>query len=327
MDVNLVSLIEDFGSEDRCRAYLEELRWPDGVTCPRCGSQAISRIHERNQFHCDGPAPEGSKRRSCGYQFSVTAGTLFHDSHLPLWKWFLAIYLMVESKKGISAKQLERSLHTSYKTAWYLAHRIRDAMGDDDQPPLRGIIEVDETFVGGKREGVGRGYRENKTMVVGAVERGGEIRLAVKPNNRRHHIEDFLDENVDHPEAIYTDELKSYDTIGITYETEHASVNHRADEYVRGDVHTNSVESAWSLLKRGIVGQYHQLSVKHLPAYLDEVEWRFNNRRNPFLFRDTLLVLLHGEPLPYDRLIAKPGPSYGVNKRPLIKPLDPEGHE
>src|SRR3954453_23730721 len=139
--MDLVKLIEDFGSEDKCREFLEHLRWPDGVRCPRCDSEKISRIIKRNQFDCD----------SCRYQFSVTAGTLFHDSHLPLWKWFLAIYMMVESRKSISANQLKRTLSVSYKTAWYLAHRIREAMGDDDQPLLRGIIEVDETYVGGKR--------------------------------------------------------------------------------------------------------------------------------------------------------------------------------
>src|SRR5213594_1948621 len=132
-DMNLPQLVADFQSEEKCRAYLEALRWRDGVSCPRCASRKISRVLKRGQFDCD----------SCRYQFSVTAGTLFHDSHLPLFKWFLAIYLMVESKKSISAKQLQRMLKVSYKTAWYLQHRARDAMGDDDQPLLRGLIEVD----------------------------------------------------------------------------------------------------------------------------------------------------------------------------------------
>src|SRR6266511_449357 len=126
--MNLAKLVEDFGSEDRCRAFLEDLRWPEGIRCPRCDSDKISRIQKRNQFDCD----------TCRYQFSVTAGTIFHDSHLPLWKWFMAIYLMVESKKGISANQLKRTFAVSYKTAWYLAHRIRAAMGDDDEPLLHG---------------------------------------------------------------------------------------------------------------------------------------------------------------------------------------------
>lgn len=130
-EMNLPKLVERFGSEEKCRKYLEELRWPGGVQCPRCESKSVSRIVERNQYDCNG----------CRYQFSVTAGTVMHDSHLPLWKWFLAIYLMVESKKGISAKQLQRTLDVSYKTAWYLCHRIRDAMSDPDQETLRGIVE------------------------------------------------------------------------------------------------------------------------------------------------------------------------------------------
>lgn len=314
--MNLPLLIEEFGSEDRCRTYLEELRWPDGVECPRCENKTISRIRERNQFEC----------ASCRYQFSATAGSTFHDSHLSLWKWFLAVYLMVESKKGISAKQVQRTLGVSYKTAWYLCHRVRDAMGSVEESPLVGIVEVDETLIGGKRPGAGRGYRENKTVVIGAVQRGGNIRLRVIPNTRKHAVEGFIQSSVDHPEAIFTDEFKSYDDVAVTVDTRHETVNHSEDEYVRGDVHTNSVEGVWSLFKRSIVGSYHQLSVKHLPAYLDEIEWRFNNRDNPYLFRDTLLVLLHSDPLPYKELVGKKGPKYGVNKRPPVKPLDPEGH-
>src|SRR5690349_21225804 len=166
-DMNLPKLIERFGSEEKCRAYLEDLRWPDGVECPRCKHDKVSRIAERNQYEC----------AKCRYQFSVTAGTIMHDSHLPLWKWFLAIYLMVESKKGISAKQLQRTLGVSYKTAWYLAHRIRDAMGSVEESPLVGVVEIDETLIGGQAHGKGRGYRENKSVVIGAVQRGGNIRL------------------------------------------------------------------------------------------------------------------------------------------------------
>src|SRR6188472_745446 len=146
--LDLPTLIERSGSDEKCRDYLERLRWPDGaVECPRCGEHSISRIAKRKQFECN----------SCRYQFSVTAGTVFHDSHLPLWKWFLAIYLVGESKKGISAKQLQRTLGVSYKTAWYLGHRIRSAMEEDSPVPLRGIVEVDETWVGGFQRDRGQG--------------------------------------------------------------------------------------------------------------------------------------------------------------------------
>lgn len=311
--MNLPKLIEDFGSEDRCRAYLEELRWPDGLECPRCHGTTISRIVQRNQFDCD----------SCRYQFSATAGSTFHDTHLPLWKWFLAVYLVTESKKGISSKQLQRTLGVSYKTAWYLSHRIRDAMGSIEESPLVGVVEVDETLIGGKAKGMGSGYRGNKSVVIGAVQRGGKISLRVIPNTRRHHVIDFIEANVD-ASSIYTDELKSY--VGATGDARHATVEHKAEEYVRGDVHTNTVESVWSLFKRSIVGSFHHLSVKHLPAYLDEIEFRFNNRDNPFLFRDTLLVLLHSDPLPYKELVKRPGPAGKAKGLPPVKPMDPEGH-
>lgn len=297
-DTTLVNLIERFGSEEKCRAYLEELRWPDGPVCPRCEGLSVSRISTRDQFECNAKA--------CRYQFSVTAGTLFHDSHLALWKWFLAIYLMCESKKGISAKQVQRMLKVSYKTAWYLCHRVRAAMGEDEQPLLTGTVEVDETYVGGKRKGYGAGYRGNKVIVAGAIERGGEIRLRLVPNTRRGNLKGFIDSTVDTTEAaVYTDELASYK--GIAGE-KHETVEHKTEEWVRGDVHTNGVESAWSLFKRSIVGAYHHMSVKHLPAYLDEMEWRFNGRGNPYLFRDTLLVLLHGDALPYHVLIERDDP-------------------
>src|SRR6266850_5659077 len=138
--VDLPELIERFGSEDKCHAYLEELRWPKGVECPRCRSKKISRIKARRQFDCDG----------CRYQFSVRVGTLFHDSKLPLWKWFLAVYMMCEAKKGVSANQLKRTLGVSYKTAWYLCHRIRKAMQEMNADKLGGTVEVDETYIGGK---------------------------------------------------------------------------------------------------------------------------------------------------------------------------------
>jgi transposase-like protein len=297
-EFDLAELIEQFGSEDRCHDYLEGLRWPDGVRCPRCESTKISRIAKRRQFDCD----------SCRYQFSVRVGTLFHDSKLPLWKWFLAVYLMCESKKGISANQMKRTLGVSYKTAWYLCHRIRSATEGDEGDLLRGIIEADETFVGGvtrsrdKREAA-RQRRDNKTVVLGAIERGGKLRLRVAPDAGRGAIHAFLGDVVDpEAEAVYTDSWRSYRGIADN-DTRHEYVNHAADEWVRGDVHTNTVENAWSLFKRSIVGSYHHLSVKHLPAYLDEMEWRFNNRENPFLFRDTILKLVEGDALPYRELI------------------------
>lgn len=293
-DMNLTKLIERFGSEDKCHAYLEDLRWPDGVECPRCESKKISRLRERRQFDCDG----------CGYQFSVRVGTLFHDSKLPLWKWFLATYLICESKKGISANQLKRTLDISYKTAWYLCHRIRASM-EDEGAPLRGIVEIDETYIGGKVRGKGRGYKANKTMILGAVERGGKVRLKVGDEEAAYVLKAFVRSVVSgDAEAIYTDEHAGYGDLN-DYNTRHRRVKHSEEEWVNGDVHTNTVESVWSLFDRGVLGSYHKLSKKHLPAYLDEFAFRFNNRENPYLFRDTLLRLVAGDSLPYRELVAR----------------------
>src|SRR6266446_4423169 len=138
--MNMVKLVDQFGSDNKCREYLEELRWPKRVKCPRCNGEEVHRLTERQQFAC----------KACQYHFSVTSGTIFHDSHLSLWKWFLTVYMMIESKKGISANQVKRTLGVSYKTAWYLCHRIRAAMKELNPVPLRGEVEVDETWIGGK---------------------------------------------------------------------------------------------------------------------------------------------------------------------------------
>jgi len=295
-EINLVDLIERFGTENECRKYLEELRWPDGVTCPRCGSDAISRIYARHQYDCN----------ICRYQFSVTSGTMLHDSHLPLWKWFLTVYMMIESKKGVSANQVKRTIGVAYKTAWYLCHRIRAAMEKAREWNLDDIVEADETYVGGKTRGEGHGYTGNKAIVAVAVERDGAARLKVIPDRTRTTLHAFLDECVDEKaRAIYTDEWEAYRGIE-TETTRHETVNHSKEEWVRGDVHTNTAESVWSLLKRSIIGAYHHVSHKHLDRYLDELEWRFGNRHNPKLFRDTILCLLEPGNLEYKDLTASP---------------------
>lgn len=263
------------------------------MKCPRCSGEIVSRIEKRSQFDCD----------SCRYQFSVTALTIFHDTHLPLWKWFLAVYLVVESKKGISANQLKRTLGVTYKTAWYLSHRIRAALNEVDAQLLKGIVEVDETFVGGEMQGKGRGYRGNKVTVVGTMQRGGNICLQVVRGTDRETLHGFIRENVDDStEAIYTDEWPAYRGVADE-DTAQDTVRHRTGEYVRGDVHTNSIENVWSLLKRSIAGSYHQVSAKHLDDYLDELEFRFNNRENPHMFRDAMYKLLVAETQPYAKLI------------------------
>ena len=292
--MDLVQLIDDFGTEEQCRSYLVELRWPNGVVCIRGGSFYVRNNYTRNQYDCG----------ECDYQFSVTADTMLHDTHLPLQKWFLAVYLMIEYKKGISALQLKRTLNVAYRTAWNLCHRIRAAMRDAYPIPLRGIVEIDETFVGGKVRGKGRGYKDNKAVVVGAVQRSSKIVLKVVEARDRETLHRFVDEvTSEETEAYFTDDWAAYDGIGYG-NTRHESVNHSADEWVRGEVHTGTVDGMWSLLKRSIIGAYHRVSLKHLDAYLDELEWRYSNRDNPWLFRDTLVRLLNAEHVTYRELVA-----------------------
>jgi transposase-like protein len=303
--MDLPTLVEKFSNEDACHAYLEDLRWPDGVECPGrrgpdgvragCGGKKLARLAERRLFEC----------MACGYQFSTRVGTIFEDSKLPLWKWFLAVFLMAESKKGMSANQIKRMLSVTYKTAWFLCHRIRSAMKDDAGELLSGIVEADETFIGGKRRGVGSGpHHPHITPVIGVVERGGKVRLAVAKDRTRRTLHRFIKAKVSpNAEAIHTDAWQAYRGVG-TDTTEHKTVNHHAGEWVNGNIHTNTMEGVWSLLDRSIVGAYHKVSKKHLPAYLHEVEFRFNNRGNPYLFRDTILELVRCEQLEYKRLTA-----------------------
>jgi transposase-like protein len=292
--MNLSVLNTDFDTDAECREALEDLRWPKGVLCLRCDSDKISRISTRRQYDCD----------SCRYRFSVTTGTVFHDSHLPLQKWFLAVLLMFEAKKGISANQMKRTLGVAFKTAWYLCHRIREAMKDANTEPLTGTIEVDETYVGGKRPRYGNGgYRANKAMVVAALQRGGDIRIRSDKRADKKTLHAFINECAPNPQRIMTDEWQAYRGIADA-DTTHETVEHGAKEYVRGDVHTNSVEGAFGLFKRSIVGSFHQISHKHLDRYLDEFEFRYNNRKNAYLFRDTLTRLVTAKALPYEKLTA-----------------------
>lgn len=292
--VDLCQLIERYGSETKCREYLEGLRWPEDVSCPRCQSQKISQIVKRFQFDCD----------SCRYQFSVTAGTMFADSHLPLWKWFLATYLICESKKGMSANQIKRTLGISYKTAWYLCHRIRAAMKEAEHK-LTGVVEIDECYIGGKGQPMSSKWK-NKTPVIGIRERGGHLHFIKADHLTQDKLYDIIARNVDKTvDVIMTDESKLYNFTDTQYrKVPHKTVNHSKKEYVRGDVYTNTIESAFSLLKRGIIGTWHRVSAKHLSAYLDEMTFRFNNRKNPYLFRDTLLKMLQAKHVEYKDLTA-----------------------
>jgi transposase-like protein len=259
----------------------------------------MSRVRARKIFDCD----------SCRYQFSVLAGTIFQDTKLPLPTWFATTYLMCESRKGVSANQISRMMGGSYKTAWYLCHRIRAAMKEAQPERLGGIVEIDETYVGGKQHGKGSRGRslKSKEVVIGIKQRGGELRFFhasdVKSGTLAKYIKENVSEDVD---VVMTDDFSPYPTAlakaGVL--GEHKTINHSKGVYVDGDLTTNGIESAFSLLKRGIIGSWHKVSAKHLSAYLDEMTFRFNNRDNAFLFRDTMQKLIEAPVLEYKNLIA-----------------------
>lgn len=297
--MTLVDVINLFDTDERCRELLVRLRWPAGVECPRCKMPAVELATAKQLFYCKG----------CDYQFTVTASTIFNDSHLPLQKWFLATLLLCEARKGMSANQIKRTLGVSYKTAWYLCHRIRAAMKEVDQPMLDGTIEMDETYVGGRRRGAGfRGRGSDKEIVIGLRQRGGDVRFFHARDVKSGTLAAFIRENISEDvDVIMTDDFSSYPFAMKKAEVspeKHKRIKHSAKIYVDGDIHTNTVESAFSLLKRGVIGTWHRISAKHLAAYLDEMSFRFNRRKDANLFLDTLRHMVTAPVLTFDKLTA-----------------------
>jgi transposase-like protein len=295
--MTLPKLAKLYGNDEACREILTRLRWPEGVTCPRCKNRNVWYVESRKQFTCS----------ECSYQFSVLTGTIFNDTHLPLTTWFTAMLLLVEARKGISANQIKRTLGISYKTAWYLCHRIRAAMSEADKPMLDGKVEMDETYIGGNSHRRGRPGRE-KEIVIGIRKRNGDLRFFhakdVKSDTFAQYIRENVSEDVD---VVFTDDYPSYPSAmkkaGVT-PGKHKTINHSGKVYVMGDIHTNTVESAFSLLKRGIVGTWHRVSAKHLASYLEEMSFRFNRRKNSDLFIDTLRHMVTAPVLTFQKLTA-----------------------
>jgi transposase-like protein len=292
--VNLIDVHTLFPTEEKCRELLVRLRWPEGPRCLRCKAPVVELETEKQLFYC----------KDCDYQFSVTAGTVFNDSHLPLFKWFAATLLLCEAKKGMSALQIKRTLGIGgYKTAWYLCHRIRSAMIESQRQMLDGTIEIDETYIGGKpRKGL---PRKEKMVVIGIRQRNGDLRLLHVDSATSEAIRKVVAEHVSQDvEVIVTDESVIYPyAFTVDQKKLHKTICH-SKEYVCGDVHTNTVESAFSLLKRGIIGTWHKVSAKHLPAYLEEMCFRFNRRKRPDLFLDTLRHMITAPVLTFEKLTA-----------------------
>lgn len=264
-------------NEDAAREYLEQKRWPNGTVCPHCGVIGAYRL--QGKADSKRPVRQGVwKCKACRKQFTVKIGTIFEDSHIPLYQWLSAIQFLCASKKGMSAHQMHRMLNITYKSAWFMAHRIRYAM---TQPPvidkLQGIVEADETYIGGKHHGKrGRGA-EGKTPVFALVERDGRVRAFKTDRVTANNLKDKIRENVDKKAIVMTDEFLAYK--GLGKEFVHYTVNHGADEYVNGDVHTNTAEGFFSILKRGINGIYQHVSGQHLDRYLAEFAFRYDNRK------------------------------------------------
>ena len=316
--MNLIQVTREFATEEQCLDYLVQSRWPNGVQCPICQSVDVKKIVRKTLT--ENKRPFTFACQSCKHRFSPTMGTIFHGSHIPLRTWFMAVTIVMDAKKGMSANQLKEHLNIgSYRTAWYMVHRIRKAMVDDVQTKLGsgyGTVEIDETYIGGKAKRRHRKlepWRDKKDMVIGMRERGGRVRFFHVPDAKKETIKPLLDRHVAvDAKRIVTDCATVYPfAMDKDFQKKHRTVNHSI-EWVNPqdiEVHTNTVESAFSLLKRGIIGSFHRVSIKHLHRYLSEFETRFNMRKDADRFGQIVRRMLTTDTMEYTELIADPNPA------------------
>jgi len=285
--MDLIEVFQKFPTQETCLAHLENIRWPETPTCPHCNSSHVARKAEKGRvgrWNC----------HACHNSYNVLSGTIFEKTRVDLQKWFLAIALTINAKKSLSSYQLARDIKTTHQTALYMQHRIRAAMTDNDKM-LEGILEMDETFVGGrprrtnkkddhKPNKPGRGTK--KTAVIGAIERGGSVVAKVAEDLTGKGIVKFLKKHVNIPESLLvTDEYPGYRAVDSLMA--HEVINH-SEQYAVGDIHSNTIEGFWALIKRAWYGSHHHYSKKYMPLYIAETSWKYNERKNPNAFESFL---------------------------------------
>lgn len=298
----LQEAIKYFSDLDTCTTFVSQLRWPEGVACPHCGSKALSYLSTRRKWKC--------MNKECHKQFSVKVGTIMEDSPIGLDKWLAAMWLIANAKNGVSSYEIHRALDITQKSAWFLLHRIRLAMQTGTFEKLSGEVEVDETYIGGKARNMHKDKREakikgrgsvGKVAVMGLLERDGKVRTKVVSDTTKETLHGEVKQHVEAGAEVFTDQFASY--TGLDAEYIHQVINH-AEEYVRGNVHTCGIDNYWSLLKRSIKGTYVSVEPFHLFRYLDEQAFRFNERtgKDADRFIETVKSIA-GKRLTYDKLI------------------------
>jgi transposase-like protein len=321
--MNLIDITKKFTSDAECFEFLESQRWPDGtVRCVTCGNDKISRITRKTSTTTKNKKAQIYQclEKTCKQQFSATSGTIFHDTRLPILTWFLAVELVMDAKKGMSAVQIQRRLGIrSYQTAWHMVHRIREAMDQKDESPMTGIVEIDETYVGGRTKR--RFNRANeakapKDVVVAMRERtlkssktAGRVRYFHVKDSKASSIGPLLEANLATTVSrVYTDDAAVYSfAMSENLSARHRTVNHSIQWIVPGSrIHTNTVESSFSLLKRGLIGSFHRVSTKHLQRYLNEFEYRFNERNSTQQFENCVAEMCATKPLTFRNLVSQP---------------------